>query len=365
MKRGVVVAVGALLAGEGLPSGGFALGAMLALLGCCAYALANYRPSKSSKGDRSASRLCSEDASRLGHSLCVSALLLLLSLVTMHRLAVSSGMAFGAAGSAAPTTYNSQSGVESERTRLQASVQQMPLPVSIHSRPHGRGHVHRGNAVRKSSSDKQEAYGRLLGATKACERDAMRQRAEQSALLKANMADPTLETALKELQAEAESVWQEGMRDRNGRKDPILGSIRSDPAALHHYSQVARQPGIRRICEVGYNWGASALVWLHSNPAVSVISFDLAERAYTNNTFAWLQRRYGGRLTLVRGNSTLTIPAWAAANPDKHCDLVLVDGDHSYAGELSNLKLFSRLAPQRGARYIMVSVPQPIIPLNG
>ena len=195
------------------------------------------------------------------------------------------------------------------------------------------------------------ARGRILGAAAPCDSGAMRKRTEQSVLLRAGIVDPALEAALQELQAEAET--HEGMRDRNGRKDPIMGSIRSDPAALRHYGSAASQPGIHRICEVGYNWGASALVWLHSNPTVYVISFDLAERAYTNATLAWLQRRYGNRLSLVRGDSTLTIPMWAAANPDKKCDLILVDGDHSYAGELSNLKLFSRLSPQQGARYIM------------
>ena len=60
---------------------------------------------------------------------------------------------------------------------------------------------------------------------------------------------------------------------------------------------------------MGFNWGATALVFLHANPSAKVISFDLGERLYTNATEAHLQAAYGHRLTLVRGDSTRTIPS--------------------------------------------------------
>lgn len=164
-----------------------------------------------------------------------------------------------------------------------------------------------------------------------------------------------LASALSALQAVAESKWIPGVsRASNGRVDPILGSIRSNPAAVSYYSRVAKDLSISTICEVGYNWGASSLVWLHSNPQARVISFDLFDRAYSNATFAWLNERYNGRLTMIAGDSTRTIPAFARQHADrKICDLVLVDGDHSYEGEITNVRNFRRVAKCGGSHYIM------------
>ena len=184
-----------------------------------------------------------------------------------------------------------------------------------------------------SGAPKQETQGEQALA-RACGFEAMRRRARQSTLLKSPGRLPSgLKDALAQLQGVAESQWRVGMRDRNGRIDPILGSIRSDPAALEYYAEAASDRSVRTICEVGYNWGASALVWLHSNPSARVYSFDLAERAYTNATLAWLNQQYGGRLELIRGNSTQTIRAFtdAARRTQLSCDLVLVDGDHARA----------------------------------
>mmetsp|Transcript_39581 Transcript_39581/g.69603 ORF Transcript_39581/g.69603 Transcript_39581/m.69603 type:complete len:287 (-) Transcript_39581:273-1133(-) len=163
-----------------------------------------------------------------------------------------------------------------------------------------------------------------------------------------------LEAALTKLQRVAESRWQSGMTDRNGRRDPILGSSRFNPAALDYYFRTANQSDISTICEVGYNWGASALVWLHANTRARVFTFDLAERPYTNATLDWLNSQYNGRLTMIAGDSDRTIPWFANSHAAVlSCDLVFVDGAHSYAGELSNILNFQRLARCTGSHYIM------------
>ena len=59
------------------------------------------------------------------------------------------------------------------------------------------------------------------------------------------------------------------------------------------------------------------------------------------------------------GDSTVTIPAFAdgaygGERDQTACDLVLVDGDHSYKGELENVLHFRRLARcGEGSKYIM------------
>jgi len=124
---------------------------------------------------------------------------------------------------------------------------------------------------------------------------------------------------------------------------------------VHHYAKAAANPSVSTICEVGYNWGATALIWLHSNRNAKVYCFDLPERLYTNATVDGLNGRYGGRLELIRGDSRTTIPDFAQSRGPRglSCDLVLVDGDHSFAGELANVRNFRQLASCSGCPYIM------------
>ena len=44
------------------------------------------------------------------------------------------------------------------------------------------------------------------------------------------------------------------------------------------------------------------------------------------------------RLTIVKGSSLDKVPEWARANPDKKCDIVSVDGGHTYDIALQDLK---------------------------
>jgi hypothetical protein len=168
---------------------------------------------------------------------------------------------------------------------------------------------------------------------------------------------PQLHRALDQLQRVAEANWPAGAKDRNGRADPIFGSERFNFEAVRYYSASAKNLAATStaptICEVGFNWGATALMFLHAAPAARVVSFDLGERLYTNASEQHLLSSYGGRLQLIRGDSRLTIPAYAAKHPSAACDLVLVDGDHSLAGESANLQNFRRLARCKGSLYIM------------
>ena len=60
-------------------------------------------------------------------------------------------------------------------------------------------------------------------------------------------------------------------------------------------------PGIRTVCEVGFNAGYSAAVWLESNPAVRVLDFDMQDQPFKKNCVAELQRLHPGRLELHAG----------------------------------------------------------------
>ena len=181
----------------------------------------------------------------------------------------------------------------------------------------------------------------LLLANTKCEYRSRRQSDLHRDYFKHNVA---LSTKINQLQTVAERVWLPGMIDRNGRKDPILGSIASDPYALYKYTQLGSSSNISTICEVGYNWGASSLLWLRANKHAKVFSFDLAERAYTNITLNWLNTNFKNRLQLIRGDSALTIPRFKKSSPDTKCDLIFIDGAHSEQGEFENIVSFQEYA---------------------
>ena len=140
-------------------------------------------------------------------------------------------------------------------------------------------------------------------------------------------------------------------------------------------------PAVKTICEIGFNSGHSASVWLavrpsnffphfffsgskkssaeeivgrrgkdshfsfffslenkQANPNAKVIMFDLWEHAYAPRAEAWLRSQAAAahgiqdgdaRLTVVKGSSLDTVPQFAADNPDVKCDLISVDGGHT------------------------------------
>ena len=121
-----------------------------------------------------------------------------------------------------------------------------------------------------------------------------------------------------------------------------LGSVAAHRHQIDFYYRVATSPAVRTICEVGFNAGHSTAVWLAANPAATIHSFDLFRQNYSVQTLAYLQGRFPGRIVPHSGDSTRSIPATALSPP---CDLVHVDGRHSYLNvvqDFVNLLIKSR-----------------------
>lgn len=111
------------------------------------------------------------------------------------------------------------------------------------------------------------------------------------------------------------------------------------------YQHVFSRCNVRSIAEIGFNGGHSALIMLMSNPSVEIQSFDIGDHAYAPAALEVLNAMYPGRnLKVEWGDSTTTIPAFHARNPDKTFDVVIVDGGHSYevaTADVINMRLLS------------------------
>ena len=90
-----------------------------------------------------------------------------------------------------------------------------------------------------------------------------------------------------------------------------------------------------RILEVGFNSGHSSAMFLTLFKKARIQSFDLCLHVYTEPTYEWLKEVYGSqRLSLICGNSHLTIPAyekvWREEEGEERFDISFIDAGHYY-----------------------------------
>ena len=89
------------------------------------------------------------------------------------------------------------------------------------------------------------------------------------------------------------------------------------------------------ICEIGLNTGHSAAGWLCAHPTAFYHSFDLVRYKATRIAIPFLGEAFPGRFNVTAGNTATTLPA--AAKEGLRCDVISIDGDHSFSGALRDL----------------------------
>ena len=100
----------------------------------------------------------------------------------------------------------------------------------------------------------------------------------------------------------------------------------------------SRVQGLKRVVEVGFNAGLSALTMLEANSDLRVISFDLGEWPCAHIAAAYLKDKYGDRFSIIFGDSKLTLLSAFVGETD----LAFIDGGHDFFSALSDL---TNLAP--------------------
>mmetsp|Transcript_3649 Transcript_3649/g.7982 ORF Transcript_3649/g.7982 Transcript_3649/m.7982 type:complete len:259 (+) Transcript_3649:81-857(+) len=137
--------------------------------------------------------------------------------------------------------------------------------------------------------------------------------------------------------------------DREARRYFVYteGNIASSEKAMSMYYHVARGPTVKTICEVGFNAGHSAAIFLNANPEAVVYSFDIAQFPYTRGNLQLMEELFPGRFHYILGPSATTVAEFHRQNPDIRCDVISVDGDHSTEGTYADLANFRELASCR------------------
>ena len=131
-------------------------------------------------------------------------------------------------------------------------------------------------------------------------------------------------------------------KNQHGCPGTPFGYMR--PAQLEHYSSFVWQKGEMTYCEIGFNGGHGTAAMLLANPKLQVHSFELGGYPYTAPAEALVSLYFGkDRFHYHRGDSTRLVPAFAT-NLSRSCDVLLVDGDHRYAGALEDIRNMRALA---------------------
>jgi len=110
---------------------------------------------------------------------------------------------------------------------------------------------------------------------------------------------------------------------------------------LHRYSWITQ------VVEIGFNTGHSSYAFLSSRSDVRVLSFDLGISDTVNVAKRAIDKRFPRRHELIRGDSRQAVPAFADANPDRHFDLIFIDGGHQYDVASSDITNCERLSSKR------------------
>jgi predicted O-methyltransferase YrrM len=98
--------------------------------------------------------------------------------------------------------------------------------------------------------------------------------------------------------------------------------------------------------EIGVRRGRSACAVVAGCQSVNIYAFDMWQEDYANNENpgpALVKSElanfgHTGAVTFIDGDSHKMVPEFMAANPDLTFDLITVDGDHSIAGAMDDLR---------------------------
>lgn len=85
-------------------------------------------------------------------------------------------------------------------------------------------------------------------------------------------------------------------------------------------------PSNATVCEVGFNAGHSALLFLDVLADSTLVEFDYGDMPWALQNAKLFDHIYGRRFHYILGDSGATIPSFAGEHPDLRCHVLFVDG---------------------------------------
>ena len=126
------------------------------------------------------------------------------------------------------------------------------------------------------------------------------------------------------------------------------GNIHDVRDEVAFYAAAAQLPNVELIGEIGFNAGHSTATFLFQKPNLKVVSFDLGVLRWSTDSYAFVKRLFPGRLEVINGYSTDTVPKYVGPK----FDLFAVDGAHD--GETPYLDMKNGRAVTKPGGYILI-----------
>tara|TARA_B100000482_G_scaffold189610_1_gene171314 strand:- start:265 stop:921 length:657 start_codon:yes stop_codon:yes gene_type:complete len=101
-----------------------------------------------------------------------------------------------------------------------------------------------------------------------------------------------------------------------------------------------QNPLVENVMEIGFNGGHSSELFLETNSNINVISFDICGYNCVRVGKNFIDKKFPGRHTLIKGNSLESVPKYASDHDIKF-DVIFIDGGHAYdivKGDIMNCK---------------------------
>jgi len=108
------------------------------------------------------------------------------------------------------------------------------------------------------------------------------------------------------------------------RSDDFEGHIACSKSKINFINNILINYPIHNVSEIGFNAGHSAAIFLNSTNINNCTSFDLCTHTYSSMAKQYMKQKYKHRLTIICGNSQVTIPKYNS----HRFDLVFIDGGH-------------------------------------
>ena len=119
------------------------------------------------------------------------------------------------------------------------------------------------------------------------------------------------------------------------------GNVGRYKGQARFYHHLANMGFVRNVCEIGFNLGHSAFLWIAGNQKTMLYSFDIVVHKYVRGMVAHFKAEYQDRFNIIYGDSTITVPAFLKQKPYVKCDVLVVDGGHDYwlaKADLENMR---------------------------
>ena len=103
---------------------------------------------------------------------------------------------------------------------------------------------------------------------------------------------------------------------------------------------IVQDDNVKNVMEIGFNAGHSSELFLQTNPNINVTSFDIGQYNCVNVGKKFIDEKFPGRHTLIKGDSLKTVPEFTSKNDIKF-DVIFIDGGHTYEvskGDIINCK---------------------------